>query len=136
MKFIIGLTKGGGRIPVVTMVWVVSRSRLKAPPGTSSPYTSPLTPPGQRNCASWASQPQKSVTIPPQPGGGDHEISYEHVVALGGKKTLKVEIRNLQYSRSYAICYGGLFCGKLPRILIKFSRNCDTKSNQVTVCDI
>ena len=31
---------------------------------------SPLTPSGQRNCASWASQPQKSVTLPPQPGGG------------------------------------------------------------------
>jgi hypothetical protein len=24
---------------------------------------------GQRNCASWASQPQKSVTLRPQPGG-------------------------------------------------------------------
>ena len=57
-----------GRIPVVTMVWVVSRFRLKAPPGPSSHYISPLTPSGQRNCASWASQPQKSVTLPPQPG--------------------------------------------------------------------
>jgi len=54
---------------VVTMVWVISRSRLKAPPGTSAPYLSPLTASGQRNCASWASQPQKSVTLPPQPGG-------------------------------------------------------------------
>ena len=52
------------------MVWVVSRSRLKATPGTSSPYISPLTPSRQSNCASWASQPQKSVTLPPQPGGG------------------------------------------------------------------
>ena len=71
------------RIPVVTMVWVVSRFRHKAPPGTSSPYITPLTPSGQRNCASWASLPQKSVTLPPQPGGVDHESSYEHVVALG-----------------------------------------------------
>jgi hypothetical protein len=55
-----------GRIPVVTVVWVVGRCRLKAPPGISSPYISPLT---QRNCASWASQPQKSVTLSPQPGG-------------------------------------------------------------------
>jgi len=54
---------------VVTMVWVVSRSRLKAPPGNSSPCISPLTPSGQRNCASWTSQPQKSVTLPPQPRG-------------------------------------------------------------------
>ena len=67
---------------MVTIVWVVSRFRLKAPPGSSSPYISPLTPSGQRNCASWVSQPQKSVTLPPQPGGGDHESSYEHVVAL------------------------------------------------------
>ena len=70
---------------MVTMFWVVSRSRLKAHPGTSSPYISPLTPSGQSNCASWASQPQKSVTLPPQPGGGDHESSYEHVVALEKK---------------------------------------------------
>ena len=74
-----------GRIPVVTMVWVVSRSRLKAPPGTLSPYISPLTPSGQRNCASWASQPQKLVTLPPQPGGGNHKSLYEHVVALEKK---------------------------------------------------
>jgi len=66
----------------VTMVWVVGRSRLKAPSGTSSPYISPLTPSGQRNCASWASHPQKSVTLPPQPGGGTTKVSYEHVVAL------------------------------------------------------
>ena len=66
----------------MTMVCVGSRSRLKAPPGTSSPYISPLTSSGQRNCASWASQSQKSVTLPPQPGGGDYESSYEHVVAL------------------------------------------------------
>ena len=59
---------------MVTMVWVVSRSRLKAPPGTSSASVSPLTPSGQRNCASWASQPQKSVTLPPQLGGGTTKV--------------------------------------------------------------
>jgi hypothetical protein len=32
-------------------------------------HTSPSTSSGQRNCASWASQPQKSVTLRPQPGG-------------------------------------------------------------------
>jgi hypothetical protein len=58
-----------GRIPVVTMVRVVSRFRLKAPPGISSSCISPLTPSGQRNCASWASQPQKSVTLSTQPEG-------------------------------------------------------------------
>jgi hypothetical protein len=54
---------------VVTMVWVVSKFRLQAPPGISPPDISPFTPSGQRNCASWASQPQKSVTLSPQPGG-------------------------------------------------------------------
>jgi hypothetical protein len=42
--------------------------RFKAPPGTSYSYiTIHLI--GQHNCASWASQPQTSVTLRPQPGG-------------------------------------------------------------------
>jgi hypothetical protein len=32
-------------------------------------HISPSTSSGQRNCASWVSQPQKSVTLRPQPGG-------------------------------------------------------------------
>src|SRR5215469_7229039 len=40
--------------------------RFKFPPGISYSY---ITSSGQRNCASWASQPQKSVTLRPQPGG-------------------------------------------------------------------
>jgi hypothetical protein len=31
-------------------------------------HVSPSTPSGQLNCASWASQPRKSVTLRPQPG--------------------------------------------------------------------
>jgi len=58
-----------GKIPVVTMVCVVSRFRLKAPPGISSSCISPLTSSGQRSRVSWASQPQKSATLSPQPGG-------------------------------------------------------------------
>ena len=85
----------------MTMVWVVSRSRLKVPPDTSFPYISPLTLSGQRNCASWASQPQKSVTIPPQPGGVDHEISCEHVVALERKKNDDAQSKSLQIDRHY-----------------------------------
>ena len=54
---------------MVTMVWVVSRFRLKAPPGISSSCISPLTSSGQRSRAPWASQPQKSATLSPQPGG-------------------------------------------------------------------
>jgi len=53
----------------VTMVWVVSRFRLKAPRGISSSCISPLTSSGQRSHAPWASQPQKSATLSPQPGG-------------------------------------------------------------------
>ena len=50
------------------MVWEVSRFRLKAPPVISSSCVSPLTSSGRRR-ASWASQPQKSATLSPQPGG-------------------------------------------------------------------
>ena len=51
------------------MVWAVSRFRLKAPPGISSSGISPLTSSGQCSRASWASQPQKSATLSPQPEG-------------------------------------------------------------------
>ena len=43
--------------------------RFKAPPGTTSSSITTRTPSGQRNCASWAPQPQKSVTLLPCPGG-------------------------------------------------------------------
>jgi len=49
--------------------------RFKALPGTSdSPLISPSFSSGQRNRAYWASQPQKSVTLQSQLGGGDHEV--------------------------------------------------------------
>ena len=54
---------------MVTMVWLVSRCRLKAPPGISSSCISPLTSSGQRSRASWASEPENSPTISLQPGG-------------------------------------------------------------------
>ena len=50
------------------MIWVVSRFRLKAPPGISSSCISPLTSSGQCSRTSWASHPQKSATLSPQPG--------------------------------------------------------------------
>ena len=68
------------RFPVVTMVWVVSRFRLKAPPGISSSCISPLTSSGQRSRASWASQPQKSATLSPQP----REKSRKFIRTCGG----------------------------------------------------
>jgi hypothetical protein len=42
--------------------------RFEASPGTSYSYIT-TTSSGQRNCASWASKHQKSVTLRPQPGG-------------------------------------------------------------------
>ena len=53
----------------MTMVWVVSRFRLKGPPGISFSCIPPLTPSEKRSRASWTSQPQKSATLSPQPGG-------------------------------------------------------------------
>ena len=48
----------------------IRRQRAKALPGTtSSSITTHTSSSGQRNCASWASQPQKSVTLLPCPGG-------------------------------------------------------------------
>jgi hypothetical protein len=41
--------------------------RFKAPPGDHI-HKSPSTSSGQRNCASWESESQKSVTLRPQPG--------------------------------------------------------------------
>jgi len=43
--------------------------RFKAPPGTTSSSVTTHTPSGQRNRASWASQPQNWVTLLPCPGG-------------------------------------------------------------------
>ena len=43
--------------------------RFKARPGTTSSSVTTHTPSVQRNFASWASQPQKSVTLLPRPGG-------------------------------------------------------------------
>jgi len=52
-----------GKNPVVTMVWVLSRFWLKAPPGISFSCISPLTSSGRHSCASWASQPRKSARV-------------------------------------------------------------------------
>jgi len=43
--------------------------RFKAPSGTTSSSVTTHTSSGQRNCTSWASQPQKSVTLLLCPGG-------------------------------------------------------------------
>ena len=58
-----------GRIPAVTMIWVGWENLGLRALLALHPPISPLTSSGQRNCASWASQPQKSVTLLPCPGG-------------------------------------------------------------------
>ena len=69
------------------MVWVVSRFRLKASPGISSSCISPLTSSGQRSRASWASQPQKSATLSPQPGGKPRKF-IRTCSGIGGRHNL------------------------------------------------
>jgi len=59
--------------------------RFKAPPGTTSSSITTHTLSGQRNCASRASQPQKSVTLLPYPGGRTTKSTKGHVVALEKK---------------------------------------------------
>jgi len=60
--------------------------RVKATPGTTSSSITTHTSSGQRNCASWASQLQKSVTLLPCPGGRTMKSTKGHVVALGERK--------------------------------------------------
>ena len=60
--------------------------RFKAPPGTTSSSITTHTPSGQRNCASWASQAQKSVTLLPCLGGRTTKSTKGHVVAVDQKK--------------------------------------------------
>ena len=59
--------------------------RFKAPPGTTSSSITTHTSSGQRNCALWASQPQKSVTLLPCLEGRTTKSTKGHVVALGAK---------------------------------------------------
>jgi hypothetical protein len=54
---------------MVTMVWVVEYNSGLRPLLVLHIRISPSTSSGQRNCASGASQPQKSVTPGSQPGG-------------------------------------------------------------------
>ena len=58
--------------------------RFKAPPGTTTSSITTHTSSGQRNCASWASQPQVGYT-PAMPRREDHEVHKGQVVALEKK---------------------------------------------------
>jgi hypothetical protein len=53
-------------------------------------HISPSTSSGQRNCASWVSQPQKSVTLRPQPGGETTKSIRDMWWHWWNKKNVKV----------------------------------------------
>jgi len=67
--------------------------RFKVPPGTTSSSITTHTPPGQRNCASWASHPQKQVTLLPCPGERTTKSTKGHVVALEKEKRKLLNIK-------------------------------------------
>ena len=81
------------------MVRVVSRFRLEAPPGISSSCISPLTSLGQRSRASWASQPQKSATLSPQPGGKPRKF----IRICGGIGNIYINVKKLFEITSYLL---------------------------------
>ena len=62
--------------------------RFKASPGSTSSYITTHTSSEQRNCASWASQPQKSVTFLSYPGGRTTKSTKKTCGGIGGKKTM------------------------------------------------
>jgi hypothetical protein len=88
--------------------------RFKAPPGTSYSYT-PSTSSGQGNCASWASQPQKSVTLRPQLGGETTKSIrdmwwhlkkiFPGLTAVLGRSLLFVEVSRLTLRRLTTYIY-------------------------------
>ena len=83
--------------------------RFKAPPSTTSSSVTTHTPSGQRNCASWASQPQKLVT-PAMPRREDHEVHKGHVVALDQKKKKHIYIGVRLRFESSCIRINTVFC--------------------------
>ena len=58
--------------------------RFKAPPGTTSSSITTHTSSGRHNCASWASQPQKSVTLLPCPEGRTTKSTKRTCGGIGG----------------------------------------------------
>ena len=77
--------------------------RFQAPPDTTSSYITTHTPSGQRNCASWASQPQKSVTFLPCPGRRTTKSTKRTCGGIGEKKPMHLWIKitdlKLQYCK-------------------------------------
>ena len=78
--------------------------RFKVPPGTTSSSVTTHTPSGQRNCASWASQPQKSVTLLPCPGGRTTKSTKRTCGGIGGQK------KKLFFFKEFEGCEGKRLC--------------------------
>ena len=83
--------------------------RFKAPPGTTSPSITTHTSSGQRNCASWASQLQKSVTLVPCPGGRTTKSRKDMWWHLGGG----VILRNQQHFTTV------IYSGQIQNMFVK-----------------
>ena len=83
----------------MSLVWVVSRFRLKAPPGISSSCISPLTSSGQRSRAHGRPNLRNRLHYRHNQEG-NHESSYEHVVALEGKKQISKTLSSYGQNRS------------------------------------
>ena len=95
-----------------------------APPGISSSCISLLTSSGQRSRASWASQPQKSDTLSPQPGGKPRKFIRTCGGIAGRKKEKKKKkpLRNIQQpTHAHTPKWR-----KLPTLLqkLRFSQRC------------
>ena len=76
--------------------------RFKGPPGTTSSPISLLTSSGKRNCATWASQPLKSVTFLPCPGG--RTTKSTRTCGGTGAGILKKKM-HFQFRSIFTLCY-------------------------------
>jgi hypothetical protein len=84
------------KIPMVTVVWVELRLR---PLLVLHIHKSPSTSSGQRNCVSWASQPQESVTLQPQPGGETTKPMWWHWQKNCFCTDISLYVRNFRLNR-------------------------------------
>ena len=99
--------------------------RFKAPPGTTSSSITTHTSLGQRNCTSWASQPQKSVTLLPCPGGGTTKSTKDMWRHWGGGNPVVST-----WVLNYSLCQmSGIYMGKKTK-----KSKCTTLNYIVTLC--
>ena len=95
-----------GKIPAVT------------PPGTTSSSITTHKPSGQRNCASWVSQPQKSVTPLPYPGGRTTKSRKDMWWHWGKKKIFSLLDKKKEYLKEHNGTFSDLFCSEFNNAYI------------------